>query len=46
MKQLQGKEVELEFDQGKTDQGDRGLVYVYKAGKDMFNEDLLTGGYA
>jgi micrococcal nuclease len=43
--ELQGQEVGLEFDEEKTDQYDRLLAYVYEGGE-MFNEDLLEGGYA
>ena len=42
---LQGKEVDLEFDEEKTDRYDRLLAYVYKE-DEMFNEDLLEEGYA
>lgn len=43
--ELQGQEVGLEFDVERTDQYDRLLAYVYEDGE-MFNEDLLEGGYA
>ena len=43
--ELQGQEVELEFDEEKTDRYDRLLAYVYEGGK-MFNETLLEEGYA
>jgi endonuclease YncB( thermonuclease family) len=36
----------LEFDTERTDQYGRLLAYVYPMGDEMFNEDLLTGGYA
>ena len=44
-RELQGEEVDLEFDEEKTDRYDRLLAYVYKE-DEMFNEDLLEGGYA
>jgi len=44
--ELQGEEVELEFDEDKKDQYGRLLAYVYPKDKEMFNEDLLEGGYA
>jgi micrococcal nuclease len=44
--QLEGEEVELEFDAERKDQYDRLLAYVYPVGEEMFNEDLLQGGYA
>lgn len=43
--ELQGQEVGLEFDEDRTDQYDRLLAYAYEDGE-MFNEDLLEGGYA
>ena len=43
---LSGRQVELEFDEEKTDQYDRLLAYVYPEGGEMFNEDLVEGGYA
>jgi micrococcal nuclease len=43
--ELQGQEVGLEFDEERTDRNDRLLAYVYKE-DEMFNEDLLEGGYA
>ncbi len=43
---LSGQQVELEFDEEKTDRYDRLLAYVYPAGGEMFNEDLVEGGYA
>jgi micrococcal nuclease len=39
-------EVELEFDKDKKDQFGRLLAYVYPKGEEMFNKDLLEGGYA
>ena len=42
----QGRKVELEFDEDKKDQYGRLLAYVYPMGEEMFNEDLLEGGYA
>jgi micrococcal nuclease len=44
-RELQGQEVDLEFDEEKTDRYDRLLAYVYRE-DEMFNEDLLEGGYA
>ncbi|MDP9479211.1 MAG: thermonuclease family protein [Actinomycetota bacterium] len=43
---LSGQQVELEFDAEKTDRYGRLLAYVYPEGGEMFNEDLLEGGYA
>lgn len=43
--ELQGEEVELEFDEEREDRYDRLLAYVYKEGE-MFNETLLDEGYA
>ncbi len=43
--ELQGQEVQLEFDMEKTDRYDRLLAYVYEGGE-MFNETLLEEGYA
>ncbi len=43
---LSGQEVGLEFDVEKTDQYGRLLAYVYLEGGEMFNEDLVEGGYA
>jgi micrococcal nuclease len=43
---LEGEEVELEFDEERTDQYGRLLAYVYPAGDEMFNGDLVEGGYA
>ncbi len=43
---LSGRQVELEFDVEKMDQYDRLLAYVYPQGGEMFNEDLVEGGYA
>jgi micrococcal nuclease len=39
-------DVELEFDQERTDQYGRLLAYVYPAGRSMFNMDLVEEGYA
>jgi endonuclease YncB( thermonuclease family) len=44
--ELEGEEVELEFDEDKKDQYGRLLAYIYPMGEEMFNEDLLEGGYA
>src|SRR5215207_427262 len=44
--ELEGEEIELEFDVERTDQYGRLLAYVYPMGEEMFNEDLLDGGYA
>jgi hypothetical protein len=44
--ELEGEEVELEFGEERTDQYGRLLAYVYQPGDEMFNEDLLDGGYA
>ena len=44
--QLQGQEVQLEFDVEKTDRYDRLLAYVYPSDGTMFNETLLEEGYA
>ena len=44
-RELQSEEVDLEFDEERRDRYDRLLAYVYK-GDEMFNEDLLEGGYA
>src|SRR5215211_5937026 len=44
--QLEGEEVELEFDVEKTDRYNRLLAYVYPRGGEMFNETLLREGYA
>ncbi len=43
---LSGRQVELEFDVEKTDRYGRLLAYVYPEGGEMFNEDLVEGGYA
>jgi micrococcal nuclease len=43
--QLQGQEVELEFDEDREDRYERLLAYVY-LDDDMFNETLLEEGYA
>jgi len=44
-RELQGEEVDLEFDEDREDRYDRLLAYVYKD-EDMFNETLLEEGYA
>jgi len=44
-RELQGEEVDLEFDEERRDRYDRLLAYVYRD-DEMFNEDLLEGGYA
>jgi endonuclease YncB( thermonuclease family) len=44
--ELEGEKVELEFDKDKKDQYGRLLAYVYQKGGEMFNDDLLEGGYA
>ncbi len=43
--ELQGEEVELEFDEDRDDRYDRLLAYVY-IDDEMFNETLLEEGYA
>ena len=43
---LEDEEVELEFDEERTDQYGRLLAYVYLAGDEMFNGELVEGGYA
>lgn len=43
--ELQGEEVDLEFDEERIDRYDRLLAYVYKD-EEMFNETLLREGYA
>ena len=43
---LEGEKVELEFDEERTDQYGRLLAYVYLAGDEMFNGELVEGGYA
>lgn len=43
---LSGVDIELEFDQERTDQYGRLLAYVYPAGGSMFNVDLVEEGYA
>jgi micrococcal nuclease len=43
---LSGVDIELEFDQERTDQYGRLLAYVYPAGGEMFNIDLVEEGYA
>jgi micrococcal nuclease len=42
---LQGQEVGLEFDKERTEPYGRLLAYLHKGGE-VFNEDLLEGGYA
>ena len=45
--ELEGEEVELEFDQERTDRNNRLLAYVYpRDEEEMFNETLLREGYA
>ena len=44
-RELQGEEVELEFDEEREDRYDRLLAYIYKD-EEMFNETLLEEGYA
>lgn len=44
---LEGEEVDLEFDEERTDQYGRLLAYVYPTGEDeTFNAELIGGGYA
>jgi len=43
--ELQGEEVDLEFDEDRVDRYDRLLAYVY-TDDEMFNETLLEEGYA
>jgi micrococcal nuclease len=43
---LSGVDIEVEFDQERTDQYGRLLAYVYPAGGSMFNLDLVEKGYA
>jgi endonuclease YncB( thermonuclease family) len=44
---LEGEEVELEFDTERRDPDDsRLLAYFYPMGEEMFNGELLEGGYA
>jgi len=43
--ELQGEEVNLQFDEDRDDQYDRLLAYVHK-NEEMFNETLLEEGYA
>ena len=43
---LTGVDIELEFDQERTDQYGRLLAYVYPAGGHMFNVGLVEEGYA
>lgn len=43
---LSGVDVELEFDEERTDQYGRLLAYVYAAGRPMFNVELVEKGYA
>src|SRR5918994_6277826 len=44
--QLEGEEVELEFDEQRKDRYNRLLAYVYPSDEEMFNETLLEEGYA
>src|SRR5918995_148507 len=44
--QLEGEEVEVEFDVQKKDRYNRLLAYVYPSDEEMFNETLLEEGYA
>lgn len=45
--ELEGEEVELEFDVERTDRYDRLLAYLYpRDEEEMFNETLLEEGYA
>ena len=44
-RELEGDEVDLEFDEGRIDPFGRLLAYVYKDGE-MFNETLLREGFA
>jgi len=44
--QLEGEEVELEFDVQREDRYNRLLAYVYPSDEEMFNETLLEEGYA
>ncbi len=43
--ELQGEEVDLEFDEDRTDRYDRLLAYIHEGGE-VFNETLLGEGYA
>ncbi len=43
--ELEGEEVDLEFDEDRSDRYDRLLAYVHEGGE-MFNETLLREGYA
>ncbi|MDP9478176.1 MAG: thermonuclease family protein [Actinomycetota bacterium] len=43
---LPGQRIELEFGVERTDRYDRLLAYVYTEDGEMFNENLLEGGYA
>lgn len=45
-RELEDQEVELEFDEERTDQYGRLLAYVYPQGEEMFNETLVREGYA
>lgn len=44
--ELESEQVELEFDEERTDPYARLLAYVYLQGEEMFNETLLREGYA
>jgi micrococcal nuclease len=44
--ELSGVDIEREFDQERTDRYGRLLAYVYPAGGEMFNMDLVEDGYA
>src|SRR5215203_7217671 len=44
-RELEGEEVDLEFDEDRTDRFGRLLAYVYKDGE-MYNETLLREGFA
>ncbi len=43
--ELEGQQVELEFDVERVDPYDRLLAYVYPEGEEMFNERLLREGF-
>lgn len=45
-RRLEGREVELEFDEEKVDDYGRALAYLYLPDGTMFNEVLLEKGYA
>jgi micrococcal nuclease len=44
--ELEDKEVDLEFDEERTDRFGRLLAYVYTSDGELFNETLLREGYA